>query len=65
MPYYRCPECGLITHSVAALSEDWAVACGPDGCTVRCAVAGWPASAGKRTRATQSGTWLLAENAAQ
>ena len=43
---------GLGLSIVAALSEDWAVACGPHGCTVRCAVEGWPASAGDTT-ATQ------------
>ena len=45
---------GLGLKIVAALSEDWAVASGPDGCTVRCAVASWPASAGDTTNATQS-----------
>src|SRR5688572_20611496 len=42
---------GLGLRIVAALSEDWAVACGPDGCTVRCAVEGWPAAVGERTNA--------------
>jgi len=30
---------GLGLKIVAALSEDWSVACEPDGCTVQCAVA--------------------------
>jgi signal transduction histidine kinase len=59
------PSGGLGLKMVAALSEDWAVACGPDGCTVRCAVAGWPVSAGERTEAAQSGARQLEENVAQ
>ena len=48
-----------------SVSEDWAVTCGPVGCTVRCAVDGWPASAGKRMKATQSGAWQLEETVTQ
>ena len=56
---------GLGLKIVAALSQDWAVTCGPGGCTVRCAVDGWPASAGTRMKATQSGAWQLEESVAQ
>ena len=56
---------GLGLKIVAALSEDWAVASGPAGCTVRCAVEGWPATAGKRTNGTQNGALVLEEEVAQ
>lgn len=56
---------GLGLKIVAALSEDWAVTCGPDGCTVRCAVEGWPATAALRTNVTQSGAEPLEERIAQ
>ena len=56
---------GLGLKIVAALSEDWAVARGPEGCTVRCAVEGWPAMAGKRANAKQNGAVVLEEEVAQ
>jgi anti-sigma regulatory factor (Ser/Thr protein kinase) len=49
---------GLGLKIVAALSEEWGVACGPDGCTVRCAVVSWPVSGSVSTNATQSALGL-------
>jgi anti-sigma regulatory factor (Ser/Thr protein kinase) len=46
----RPPTGGRGLAIVAALSEGWAVASGPEGCTVRCAVEGPPASMGDRTQ---------------
>ncbi len=55
---------GLGLKIVAALSDDLAVACGPEGCMVRCAVEGWPAAVGDGTNATQ-GALRLEEDVAQ
>jgi len=60
MPYYRCPECGLTTHSVAGYSTV--------GMCASCAAPlpfEDPASAGMPTNATQSGAWQLEEDVAQ
>jgi anti-sigma regulatory factor (Ser/Thr protein kinase) len=56
---------GLGLKIVAALSDDWAVSCGPEGCTVRCAVEGWPATVGKRPNTAQNGALVLEEKVAQ
>jgi len=56
---------GLGLRIVAALSDDLAVACGPDGCTVRCAVEGWPTSVGARPTAAQNGAFTVEEDVAQ
>jgi signal transduction histidine kinase len=56
---------GLGLEIVAALSQGWTATCGPEGCTVRCAVEGQPAAVGKRTDARQSGAFVVAEEVAQ
>ena len=56
---------GLGLKIVEGLSEAWSVAYGRDGCTVRCAVAGWSASAGNGTKATQNRELRLEEDVAQ
>lgn len=55
---------GLGLKIVAAVSEELDVACGPEGCTVRCAVERWPATVGERTNATTSAL-ALEEDVAQ
>jgi anti-sigma regulatory factor (Ser/Thr protein kinase) len=56
---------GLGLKIVAALSEDWAVACRPEGCTVRCAIEGWPATVGEGTNATPDDAFGLEEDVAR
>ena len=56
---------GLGLRMVAALSEDWTVASGPDGCTVQCALEALPAEVGKRTAASQAAAFVLDEEVAQ
>ncbi len=56
---------GLGLKLVAALSGGWTVACGPEGCTVRCAVEGGPVTVGKTANATQTGALVLEEDVAR
>ena len=69
MPYYRCPECGLTTHSVAGYSTvGMCASCAaplPFETRFDPAVTHNRASAGMPTNATQSDTWQFEEDVAQ
>jgi len=66
MPYYRCPECGLTTYSVARYSTvGMCASCAaplPFEARLYPAV---PSTVGARPDATQNGAFVLEEDVAQ
>ena len=66
MPYYRCPECGLITHSVSSYSN--VGMCASCGALLPFEAPLYPAvssTTGQGPDATQNGAFVLEEHVAQ